>query len=166
MEEQVFAWLKENPNLALLAIPALAFLEATVGIGLLVSGVFLLSVATFLYAQEIATLYQILPLAFFSALAADHVGFYLGILLGPEFHQTRFARRFAGPIGRGEEAIQKHGQWAVLIGRLVTAIRSVIPLLCGLSSMDRVRFSSVDFLACAIWTTGLGMLVVGIDAIL
>jgi len=45
----------------------------------------------------------------------------------------------------------------------VTAIRSFTPLLTGISGMSRLRYSLIDTLACALWSAGLGLLVIGLD---
>lgn len=144
-------------------MPLIAFLEAAVGIGLFVPGVVLLSISTFLYAEEVATLSQILPLAFCGAVLGDHSGYYLGRWLGPRFHKTEFAKKRAKAIEKTEGLITKYGNLAIVLGRLITAARSVVPLLTGVSGMRRLKYSVYDFLACAIWTAGLGLLIVGLD---
>lgn len=146
-----------------MVIPLIAFLEAAVGIGLFVPGVVLLSISTILYVEEAATLSQILPLAFCGAVLGDHSGFYLGRWLGPRFHKTAFAQKRAKAIEKTEGLITKYGNLAILLGRLITAARSVVPLLTGVSGMRRLKYSAYDFLACAIWTAGLGLLIVGLD---
>lgn len=146
-------------------MPLIAFLEATVGIGLFVPGVILLSISTLLYVEETATLSQILPLAFCGAVLGDHSGYYFGRWLGPRFHQTDFAQKRAKAIKKTEGLITKYGNLAILLGRLVTAARSVVPLLTGASGMARLKYSAYDVLACAIWTAGLGLLIVGLDTI-
>ena len=65
-------------------IPLLAFLEACPGIGLLVSGVILLTVSTLLYTEQLVGLAQIIPLAFVGACLSDHIGFYLGRWFGAQ----------------------------------------------------------------------------------
>ena len=60
----------------------------------------------------------------------------------------------------------KHGEMAIIIGRLMTAIRSVVPLLTGISGLSPARYTLYDLVACAVWTAGLGLLVVGIDGLL
>ncbi len=146
-------------------MPLFAFLEAFVGIGLFVSGAILLSVCTFLYVEQIATLPQMLPLAFLGALLSDHSGFYIGRFVGPRFHQTAFAVKRAKRLDKAEQTIAKYGVFAIFIGRFVTPIRSIVPLVTGLSGMARLRYSLFDAIACATWTACLGLLVVGIDAI-
>ena len=123
----------------------------------------LLSLSTVLYVEETATLSQILPLAFCGALLGDHSGYYVGRWLGPRFHRTQFAQKRAPAIKKTEGLITKYGNWAILVGRLITAARSVVPLLNGISGTTRLRYSAYDVLACAIWTAGLGLLIVGLD---
>ncbi len=144
-------------------IPLIAFAEACPGIGLVVSGAILLGVCTVMYTEQIATLSQMLPLAFSGACLADHLGFYLGRWIGPPFHHTRFALRRKAMLDKTEAMFRKHSELAILLGRLMTAIRSLTPLLAGVSGMSRLRYSLLDVLACSIWTAGLGLLVVGLD---
>lgn len=144
-------------------IPLIAFAEACPGIGLVVSGAILLGVCTVMYTEQIATLSQMLPLAFSGACLADHLGFYLGRWIGPPFHHTRFALRRKAMLDKTEAVFRKHSELAILLGRLMTAIRSLTPLLAGVSGMSRLRYSLLDLLACSIWTAGLGLLVVGLD---
>jgi membrane-associated protein len=149
----------------LIIIPLIAFLESCVGIGFFVSGVILLSACTILYVEQIATLSQILTLAFCGAVVGDHSGYYLGRWLGPQFYGTRFAQNRIEILKKTELQIIKYGSFAILFGRLITAIRSIVPLLTGVSGMTRLRYSAFDVLACGIWTVGLGLLIVGIDRI-
>jgi len=147
-------------------VPAIAFLEAFPGIGIFVSGAILLSVCTVLYTQGVATLEQMLPLAFLGATVADHSGYYLGRWIGPGFHHTGFAIKRKALFDRTEAMFLKHGETAIIIGRLMTAIRSVIPLLTGISGLSPARYTIYDLIACTIWTTGLGLLVIGLDGLL
>lgn len=154
-------WLESYRDYALLIIPAVAFLEATVGIGLFVSGAILLSISTLIYTQDIATLWQILPLAFFGATTADHIGYFLGRRLGPRFHHSRFTHKYQNNLAKAEALLLKHGELSIIVGRLVPAVRSIVPLLNGVSGMPVAKYSRYDLIACSIWTFGLGVLVVG-----
>ncbi len=146
-------------------MPTIAFLEACPGIGVFISGAILLSVCTVLYTQDIATLPQMLPLAFLGATLADHSGYYIGRWIGPGFHQTEFVIKRKAIFDRTEAVLVKYGEMAIIIGRLMTAIRSVVPLLTGISGLSPARYTLYDLIACAIWTTGLGLLVIGLDGL-
>ena len=163
IEHYISTWLREHQQYALTIVPLIAFFEAFIGIGFFVSGVILLSVCTILYVEQISTLQQILPLAFCGALLSDHCGYYIGRIMGPKFHHTKFAVKQARFITATEKSIVKYGPFAIFIGRFVTPIRSIVPLLTGISGMARLKYTILDLLACALWTIGLGLLVVGLD---
>ncbi len=146
-------------------MPVLAFFEAFVGIGLFISGAILLSVCTLLYVEGIASLQQMLPLAFLGALLSDHSGYYIGRFMGPKFHHTAFAIKRAKMLEKAERTISKYGVFAIFIGRFLTPIRSIVPLVTGVSGMARARYTTFDVIACAVWTICLGLLIVGFDKI-
>jgi len=148
-----------------LAVPLFAFLEACVGIGLFITGVILLTICTVLYANGLATLPLMLPLAFMGALLGDHSGFWLGKFIGPSFHHSKFANRYKSKVVKVETLIIKRGYWAIFIGRLMPAIRSLIPLITGISGMSKSKYFVFDAVACLLWSSLLGVLVVGIDKV-
>lgn len=164
MDTVILEWLEQNRSIALWLVPLLAFAEACVGLGLFVSGVLLLSVATLLYTAGYATLLQIMPLAWAGAMLGDHSGFLLGSVIGPRFHHWRVAQRYRQALLRGEALVQKHGGAAIFIGRFVPAIRSVVPVLVGISGFARLRFLLLDALACFLWALALGALVAGLES--
>ncbi len=154
-------WVETYHEYAFFIIPAVAFLEATVGIGLFVSGAILLSICTVLYAQDFATLWQMLPLAFLGATTADHMGYFLGRRFGPDFHHTSFAKKYKSNLGKAEALLLKHGELSIIIGRLVPAVRSIVPLLTGVSGLSTAKYIRYDIIACGIWVSGLGVLIAG-----
>jgi len=111
----------------------LACLESLIGIGLFVSGVFLLGIASYLLSQEIITSTQLAITAAGGAMLGDHVGFFFGRFLGPRLHHTRLFIRHADRILKTEGMIARWGGIAVPIGRFVPAIRSIVPALLGTS---------------------------------
>ncbi len=164
MDTVILEWLENNRDYALWLVPLLAFGEACVGLGLFVSGFVLVTVATFLYTAEYATLVQIIPLAWAGALLGDHSGFLVGAQIGPRFHHLRFAQRYRQALLRSEALVQRHGGTAIFIGRFVPAIRSVVPVLVGISGLPRLRFLLLDALACLLWALMLGAIVAGLGS--
>jgi membrane-associated protein len=151
-----------NAPWAMALIFTLAFLEACPGIGLLISGVLLLATATAFHANSVLTLEQISVVAFGGAIIADHLGFYLGRFVGPKFHHSNFAQRHSVRIAKTERLLRRFGLAAIPAGRLIPAVRSITPMLLGLSGVARWHFSLVDALACAFWAAALGALASGI----
>ena len=158
-------WIANNKNFAWAIIPALAFIEACPGAGLFVSGVILLTVSTVLYAQNILSLTEISLLACLGALMADHLGYYLGIMFGPKLESSRFASSRQKNIRKAKEIILKYGTLSIIMGRLIPAVRSLIPLMVGISHLNKIKFTVIDTLACAIWSTGLYLLAGGIGSV-
>jgi len=162
--EQVFVdWINAKSQYALILIPLFAFLEACVGVGLLVSGVFLLAVATVVFASQLASIETIVLLAFTGAVLGDHLGFYLGRWVGPRFHHSLLANKYRGSIERAEVLIRRYGSAAIFIGRFIPAIRSMIPAMLGISGFKRLRYLFFDVLACLLWAIALGAIVMGLD---
>ncbi len=163
MEQAVLDWLSANGRAAVLLVPLFAFAEACVGIGLLVSGLFLVIVATTVHGSGLAPLWSIVLLAMTGAMAGDHVGFHIGRRAGPGFHHTTLANRYRVSLDRGEAVIRKYGAAAIFVGRFVPAIRSLIPALLGLSGFSPLRYLALDAMACALWALALGAIVLGLD---
>lgn len=165
MEAWVSAWLERYGEQALWLVPLLAFAEASVGLGLFVSGVLLLTAATLLYTQGLAGLPEIIALAWAGALLGDHSGFLTGRHFGPRFHHLRLAQRYRQNLLKAEAMVQRHGAAAIFIGRFVPAIRSVVPVLVGISGFARLRYLLVDALACLLWALALAAIVAGLDSL-
>ena len=66
-------------------------------------------------------------------------------------------------LQKGEAFILKYGAAAIIIGRLMTAVRSLVPMMVGISGIGPVKFTLIDIVACAVWSAGLGLLVIGLD---
>ena len=104
-------------------------------------------------------------LAFFGAIAGDHVGFYVGRWVGPHLHHIGVVEKRKASFERAEKLIRYYGPFAVFIGRFIPAIRSIIPALLGITDFEKVKFSILDSLACLLWATALAAIVYGLDNI-
>lgn len=159
-------WLNAHRALAIYAVPVAAFSEACIGVGLFFSSFILVAICSWLYSEQIATLWQILPLAFAGALVGDHSGYYVGRWIGPGLHGSAFGRRHAARLGRADDLVLRWGSGAILIGRFIPAIRSIVPALTGVAGFGRLRYSAFDTFACLLWVSGLALILLGVDEIL
>lgn len=166
IETAIVDWLNAHRAQAIYVVPVAAFAEACLGIGIFVPSVFLVAVCSYLYTEQVATLAQILPLAFAGALLGDHSGYYVGRWIGPGLHRSAFGRRHAGRIAKADGLVLRWGWGAVMVGRFLPAIRSVIPALTGISGFGRLRYSIFDALACLLWVGGLALILFGVDELL
>jgi membrane-associated protein len=140
----------------------LAFLEACPGIGLFISGAFLLSLASVLYHQEVLSLSMISGVAIFGAFLSDQLGFYLGRGLGVGLVQADWMQAHDERLSRARAFIQRYGALAVI----ATMVRSIIPMTMGIAGFSRWKFLVLDVVACCIWGSGLAGLVLGLDSLL
>ncbi len=144
-------------------VPVFAFAEACVGIGLLISGAVLVAVGSVLLANDVASLGQIVILAMAGAILGDHVGFYTGRWVGPRFNSFAFAQKHRAKLQKSEAMILKYGPYAIFIGRFIPAIRSLIPVMLGISGFRATRYSALDVAACILWSVCLGAILWAIE---
>ena len=130
-----------------------------------VSGAVLLSLASVIYVQGLLTLPEIVLAAMAGAFLADQFGFHLGRSFGDRLLQSRWAQTKAIAVSRAQNFLIRFGAYAVLLGRLLTMIRSLVPMLMGVSGFSPWTFLWLDLLACSIWGAGLAGLVLGADAL-
>src|SRR5258708_27364969 len=62
-----------------------------------------------------------------------------------------------GEIDRAAAWFQRHGNAAVLVGRVIPVVRTFISLPAGFAGMAPVRFGVYTTLGCIPWTTALGV---------
>jgi membrane-associated protein len=167
MSDAISVWIHTLPFELLLLVPLLAFLEACFVVGLFVSGIFLLSTASLVYAQGETGLLQIVMLAFIGAMAGDHTGYYFGAKAAPGLWRFRWVRRQIIKrkvvYRKSYSALQRSAPLAICVGRLIPAVRSITPVIAAGAGVTPRQFFVYDFLACTIWGTGLALLVSGIN---
>ena len=163
------SWFESIPAQLVLMVPLFAFLEACIGIGLFVSGVFLLTTCSLVYAQGDTSLLTLVSLAFSGALLGDHIGFFVGYKAGPFLWKKRWVRKMLVKRKSGFRKFKRgllySAPWAVCLGRLSPPIRSLSPLLVGAAGVKPERFFVYDLIACGLWATLLSLLLIGIDNI-
>ena len=156
-------FLSANPQLGLVMIVGLGFIEACPGIGLFVTGVILFGVASFLFVEDLYSIVQIVPAAMLGGFLADQFGYWLGRRLGPSFKESEMMRSHASRLDRAERLIRRFGPLAAVGGRFLTMIRSVVPILLGMARLSWPRYLFWDLIAVSIWGLGFVLLLGGIN---
>ena len=159
-------FLSANPQLGLVIIVGLGFIEACPGIGLFVSGVILFGVASFLFVEDLYSIVQIVPCAMLGGFLADQFGYWLGRRLGPNLKESTMMRPHASRLDRAEILIRRFGPLAAVGGRFLTMIRSVVPLLLGMAGLSWPRYLLWDLVAVSIWGLGFVLLLGGLSWLL
>jgi membrane-associated protein len=158
-------WAGEEQDSLLLLVPVLAFLEACIGIGLLVSGAILLTTCVLLYSLAPETVMTMLALAFAGALAGDHSGYFVGFMSKGRFAGAGSAIDSGSKFERASRLLKRSLPLAICVGRLSPPLRSLMPLAAGLSGMKPAQFLFYNLLACTIWVTGLAVMVIMLSGI-
>ena len=145
-------------------VPALAFCEALLGIGLFVSGAFLLAAALITYSAQPEILPLLLLLAFIGAFSADTIGYSVGYFFADRISQTGFMEKYRKARKKFDSLVERSMLLAICAGRLTPFLRSVTPFLAGSIGLRPARFLVFDFIACAIWISGLASILLLIPA--
>ena len=169
MSELLGEWIATLPPQTIILVPLLAFLESCLFVGLFVSGIFLLSTVSIIYAQGDTSLFLLIPLSFTGALIGDHIGFFAGSQVAPVLWKKKWVRKNLikrkVAYRKFRNLMIKSSPWAICVGRLSPPLRSISPVLAGTSGLKPLQFFAYDALACTIWASGLTALVLGVNQI-
>jgi membrane protein DedA with SNARE-associated domain len=95
-----------------------------------------------------------------SGVAGTLVGAIAGWLIGARFghdvleRHGRLVHLGPGRLHRAEAWFERHGAWAVLLGRLTPLVRSFISIPAGLFGEPPGRYMALTTIAAAIWCFG------------
>jgi membrane protein DedA with SNARE-associated domain len=98
------------------------------------------------------------------SLAGQTLLYYLGHVVGPERFRKgveKYGSWLAldeDDLDQSQKWFEEHGNKAVLIGRVIPGIRSLISIPAGLSHMPLPKFLLYSAIGTAIWTTALALL--------
>lgn len=104
-----------------------------------------------------------LALVIVAGVAGNVVGSYIAWAVGRYAGQAalrRWGRRVwlrEHDIDRAEAWFARHGQKAVLIGRVLPVVRTFISLPAGFAEMPPLRFGVYTTIGCIPWTAGLAL---------
>ena len=142
-----------------------AFAESFLITGIFISSAILFSICILLYNMGALSVFSIVPLAILGAHLGDLSSFFLGKTIGPQLLSTKILQKRQKTIIKAQKFLDKFGPYTVLFGRFVPAIRALTPFLLGISDVKTLRFYIADVIACLLWGTALGFLVIGIGSI-
>jgi membrane-associated protein len=163
MTDAILTFIESSPGWVVILVPALAFAESCVGIGLFVSGVLLLSTSVILYGQQLLGISTLGLTAFAGALAGDLVGYAVGRWFRYRTGPSLKSQRFEHAIHRARLMFQTSAVLAVFAGRFIPAIRSITPMIAGATGLAPRTYLILAPIACLLWSFALCFLVTGLD---
>ena len=141
-----------DPTLRALIAAFGMFCETSVLIGLVIPG----DTIVFVAATGISNVSEYFWLAgavMVGSLAGETLGFFLGRTIGRRIRDSKLGKRFIGNTWALTEAyLAKRGVVAVFVSRFLPVLHSVVPLVCGMSTMRYRVFIRWTALACVLWT--------------
>lgn len=141
-------------SFGLIGIALILFAETGLLIGFFLPGDSLLFVAGLFTGGDnpVFPLWQLLLVATVFAVIGDQTGYQIGRWAGPPILRSRAATII------GEERIDKaraffetRGPHAVILARFVPIIRTIVPVLAGISEMERRRFIPYNIIGGIAW---------------
>lgn len=130
------------------------FLENAAFVGAVIPGDIILLLGGFYSAQGELSLPRVIAVAFTGAILGDSVGYVVGRVAGRRIVE-RFGDRFFLPrrrVERMERYFREYGMWAVALGRVAPAIRTVNTFAAGMTRMAYPRFLLAAGMGAAVWS--------------
>ena len=137
-------------------VPALvAFAETGLLVGFLIPGDTVVLTAGVLIASGVMDVPVAVALAVvaLSAALGDQTAYLVGRHVGPRV-LSRESSRLLSPrhVGHAQRFFERHGPKAVVLARFVPVARTMTPVVAGVGSMGRRRFSAYNLGGAVAWT--------------
>jgi membrane-associated protein len=96
--------------------------------------------------------------AFVAAVLGAQVGYWIGVRYGTRLFKPD-ARLFKTEyLERSQEFFERRGARAVVLGRFIPFVRTIVPMLAGASRMQQRAYTIANVIGAAIWAVGVTML--------
>jgi len=137
---------------------AAIFAETGLFVGIILPGDSLLFTAGFLASQDYFQIVVLCLIVFTASFLGDNTGYVIGHRLGRRLFIREESRFFKPeyPL-KGQEFLQKHGGRAILIGKFMPIVRTMVPMVAGASHMEYKRFVTFNIIGGLIWAVGVTM---------
>jgi membrane-associated protein len=98
-----------------------------------------------------------------AAVAGDQVGYMIGNKAGPRLFNRPESRLFKREnVERAEEFFVRYGPRAIILARFVPIVRTVVPMVAGVSNMEYRRFAMFNVIGGVTWGAGFTLLGFGL----
>ncbi|MFC7753921.1 DedA family protein [Tsukamurella soli] len=145
----------------LAGILVLIFVETGLLVGFVFPGDSVLFTAGIFAAQPhpFAHLWQLLAFLPVVAALGDQCGYLVGRVVGPRVLRGRVMRWIGDEqVERTDRFFERFGALTVLIARFIGIVRTLVPVLAGLSRMSHPRFTLFSVLGSVTWCDGIVLL--------
>lgn len=143
----------ELPPVAIyLLIAVLCWTEAAFFLGFVTPGELAVVTGGILASRGQIEMAPLLGVVLLATLTGNSTGFYLGRRWGPKVLDWAPLQRLLGSsIRRVQDFMSRRGEWAIILGRVSTPTRIMVPFLAGASGVSYRRFLLFDVPASIAW---------------
>jgi membrane-associated protein len=136
-------------------VTAIVFFESGVFFGFFLPGASMLFTAGLLSSQGFFNPWILIALVTVAAILGDNAGYWFGKKVG--------VRLFLRPDSRwlrhqhleyAKEFYDKHGAYAIILGRFVPIARTFVPIVAGIVQMNYRSFVTNNILGAFLWAAG------------
>ncbi len=153
--DQSLQFIEQHQAWAGLVVFLMAFGESLFIIGILLPATFMLFVIGGLVGSGTLPWFPIVTWGFAGAVLGDALSYWLGCWVGPKVLRWRYLKSHRKHVARARLFFYRYGFLAVLIGRFLGPVRSVIPTVAGAMGMPQARFQLANILSAAAWMPAL-----------
>jgi membrane-associated protein len=100
------------------------------------------------------SLWVMLPLLCFAAIAGDAVNYWIGNYLGPRVFRSETSRWFnKNHLLRAQAFYDRYGSKAIVLARFIPIVRTFAPFVAGIGRMNFLRFWFYNIVGGVVWVT-------------
>lgn len=143
-----------------LGVFAIVFAETGLFFGVFLPGDSLLFTAGFLASQGYFNIAVLAVGCFVAAVLGDATGYYIGDKMGRRLFTKPESRFFKpGYLLKAQFFFEQHGGKAIILGRFMPIVRTMVPMVAGAGTMPYRKFFTYNVFGGLIW--GVGITVAG-----
>ncbi|MBD3258760.1 hypothetical protein GF377_10030 [candidate division GN15 bacterium] len=141
-----------SPLTIYLLLGLLCWAEAAFFLGFFTPGELAVVIGGILASRDQVEMGPLVGVVVVATILGNATGFFIGRHWGSRMLQWAPLERFFGPsIRRVQGFMQRKGEWAIVLGRVSTPTRIIVPFLAGASQLSYRRFLLFDVPASVIW---------------
>ncbi|RJS94347.1 VTT domain-containing protein [Salinisphaera sp. Q1T1-3] len=147
----ILAWVGAHPGPAIAVVFAIAVAESIFLFGLLIPGAIFMFAFGALVGTDALSGTAVFAAAILGTLIGDSTSYALGRRYMGRLSELPGLARVPGGVARGEAFFARHGGKGIVLGRLIGALRPVMPTIAGAAGLSIPRFVIMDVIATAVW---------------
>lgn len=149
--EALLGWVEAHPLAALALVFAVALGESLFLFGLLIPGALFMFAFGALIGADALPMAATFVAAMLGTLAGDGTSYALGRRYRGRLQALPGFARAPALMTRGQSFLATHGGKAIVLGRLIGALRPIVPTVAGAAGLSVTRFAIMDAIATLVW---------------